>query len=149
MSKIELSLTTSEQVDLILRLVKEWGIGASIVCKEGDIYDSYKSSTARPVTCDYSVLPPTRDEMLLRDEWTVPSGHLKGYITKEYLNRYGEIRRKNVYKFLNDQIAFRSLTVIGEMVYLNTYLQDLLQTCCGSMTFVEIYKKVDENLIAV
>jgi hypothetical protein len=95
------------------------------------------------------MLPPTKEEMLLRDEWTIPSGHLKVYIGKEYLNRYGQIRRKDMYIFLNEVIRFNKLQVFDDIIYINAYLQELLQTHCGSMTFVEIYQKVDENLIAV
>lgn len=149
MSQIELSLVTTKQIHSILQHVNTWGIDARIVSKAGDIYDTYISSNDIPATCVVSMLPPTKEEMLLRDEWTIPSGHLKVYIGKEYLNRYGQIRRKDVYIFLNELIRFNKLQVFDDIIYINKHLQELLQTHCGSMTFVEIYQKVDENLIAV
>jgi len=149
MSQIELSLVTTNQIHSILQHVNTWAIDARIVSKPGDIYDTYISSNSIPATCVVSMLPPTKEEMLLRDEWTIPSGHLKVYIGKEYLNRYGQIRRKDMYIFLNEVIRFNKLQVFDDIIYINAYLQELLQTHCGSMTFVEIYQKVDENLIAV
>jgi hypothetical protein len=149
MSRIELHLTNLDQINQICKLIEKWNIDASMYTKEGDIYAVYQENNSLPASCKYSVLPPTKDKMLECDTWMKPSEYLKGYLGKEYLNKYGYIRKRGMYTFLNEQIRIRGLPIFGEIVYLDNYMQSILQTRCGSMSFVEIYQKIDENLISI
>jgi hypothetical protein len=146
MSRLELYIDNSQILDDIIKYIDKHEVKARIISKKGDILDTYSNTHSIPSSCDFSYAPPTMNEMLSDTTIAIPSRHLKNVLGPENINKYGEVRKSAVYAVINNYISCKKILVLNNNVYLDDHLKNILCVSYNSMTYIEIYQKLNEML---